>query len=666
MQQKILITSALLYANGKLHLGHLAGAYLPADIFARFSRLNGDDVHYISGSDEYGVAITLSAEKEKRTPKKHVDHYHKLNQHLFEQLGFSFDHYSRTTAKEHAPLVQEFFLQLDKNGYIEKKETHQLFSPKENRFLADRYVVGTCPYCGFENARGDECPKCAKTFEATELKAPRSKQTNSPLVLKETIHWFLRFDLLKDKIKAFINTKSWKPNVVAFVQNYIEHLKARSITRDMEWGVPLPIPNTQGKVFYVWFDAPIGYISASKEWAFLKNDPELWKSYWLDPKTKLVHFIGKDNIAFHAIFFPGMIIGQNTPYKLVDDLPANEFLNLEGKQFSKSEGWYIDLNDLLKDFSQDQIRFYLAAIAPENSDSEFILKEFQHTCNADLVGKIGNFANRVLVFCQNEATGHVPLCQMHPEDDAFLDDAKALVDEITHLYKTYKVRKAVEKILELASRGNQYFDHKKPWQDAKETETEKRMLTTLYCCLEMLKMLCVVLSPIIPQACQKLWELLGNHSQLENELLEQVLATPLKVSQELPAPKPLFTKIEDAMIEKYTATLQEKETNEQITFEDFKKVQIKVGKVIECKKVEKSNKLLHLQVDLKNEVRSIVSGIAQYYAPEDLLGKHVLVVANLKPAKLMGITSEGMLLCSSHNDKLHVSFVDLPVGTLLE
>ncbi|HSX03948.1 MAG TPA: methionine--tRNA ligase, partial [Rhabdochlamydiaceae bacterium] len=392
MPQKILITSALPYANGPLHFGHIAGAYLPGDCYARFQRLLGNDVLYICGSDEYGVAITLSAELAKRTPKEHVDIYHHMIQDFFKKLDLSFDHYSRTTWSGHVADVQEFFLDLLKNGFIEEKITDQLYSEEDRRFLADRYVVGTCPKCGFEEARGDECQKCGSSYEATDLKNPRSKLTGHKLVLKPTKHWFLRFDLFKDRLASWIMQKHWKSNVLNFAKSYIEDLHPRAITRDSDWGVPIPLKGTEGKVFYVWFDAPIGYISATRDWAQTKDKPEAWKEYWFDPDTKLVQFIGKDNIPFHAVFFPAMTMGQDKPYKLVDELPANEFLNLEGRQFSKSEGWYIDLDDFFKQFSADQIRYYLAANAPESQDAEFSWKDFQARCNSELLGKFGNLA----------------------------------------------------------------------------------------------------------------------------------------------------------------------------------------------------------------------------------------------------------------------------------
>src|SRR5579872_6152424 len=418
-KERVLITSALPYANGPLHFGHIAGAYLPGDCYARFQRLQGKEVLYICGSDEHGVAITLSAETAGRTPQEHVDHYHGVLQQFFQQLHFSSDHYSRTTWKGHRVTTQEFFNDLLKNGYIEEKITDQLYSENDQKFLADRYVVGTCPKCKFEEARGDECQRCGASYEATDLIHPRSKITGAPLVLKKTNHWFLRFDLFKDQLKEWLTTKKWKSNVLNFAQSYVDELRPRAITRDSNWGIPVPLDSAQGKVFYVWFDAPIGYISATREWAEKKGTPEAWKEWWCAPKTKLVQFIGKDNIPFHAVFFPAMIMGQNQPYKLVDELPANEFYNLEGRQFSKSEGWYIDLDSFFQKFTADQIRYAIAANAPESQDAEFTWKDFQMRCNAELLGKYGNLAHRTLVFAAAQCEAAVPpIGKLEADDEA--------------------------------------------------------------------------------------------------------------------------------------------------------------------------------------------------------------------------------------------------------
>lgn len=548
MKQKYLITSALLYANGVIHFGHLAGAFLPADVFARFKRMMGDDVLYISGSDEYGVAITMSAELAKRSPRDHVGHYHKLNKNLFKKLGISFDHYSRTTWPGHVEPVQRFFLDLYQNGYIEEKITEQLYSEEDKRFLADRYVTGKCPRCYKDGARGDECPHCGASFEATDVIEPRSKQTGAKLVLKPTKHWFLKFDLFKEELLEWLSKKTWKPNVVNFVESYIRDLKPRGITRDGEWGVKIPLDHTEGKVLYVWFDAPIGYISATIDWAQTTGSPDKWKDYWLDEKTKLVHFIGKDNIPFHAIFFPAMCMGQNTPYKLVDEIPANEFLNLEGKQFSKSAGWTIDMEEFLETFSPDQIRYALAANAPETQDAEFTWSDFQMRCNSELVGKFGNFVNRSLVFikkhCQLKVPAQGPLESI---DKEFLENISLKLEQIKEAYDHFSLRKATATFMELCSLANTYFDAKKPWTDAKDPSLSPRMHTTLVCCLEALKALALMASPLIPEAASKLFKMLGLQKHTD---WNEVVSHKLQPGDQLAEPEILFQKVEDEVIAK--------------------------------------------------------------------------------------------------------------------
>jgi len=538
------------YANGQLHFGHIAGAYLPADCYARFERLQGKDTLYICGSDEYGVAITLSADIAKRTPQEHVDLFHKINKDLFDQLDFSFDHYSRTTWKGHIPTTQQFFLDLLANGYIEERVADQLYSPQDNRFLADRYVVGTCPKCGFTEARGDECQRCGASYEATDLKNPRSKLTNAPLILKATKHWFLLFDKFKDQLSKWLDQKNWKANVIHFAKSYVDDLKPRAITRDGEWGVPIPLPGTECKVLYVWFDAPIGYISMTKEWAQLQGTPDAWEKYWLDPQTHYVEFVGKDNIPFHAVFFPAMEMGQNIPYKKVDELPANEFLNLEGRQFSKSEGWTIDLSDFFNHFTSDQIRYTLAANAPENQDSEFTWKDFQIRCNSELLGKYGNLANRALVFIQNKAGGKVPSKKhLSKADHAFLAELNELVKEAADAYGHFHLRRASQLMMQIAQAGNVYFDERKPWALAKVQEALPQMESTLYCCVECLKKLALVSSPIIPAAAQKLWEMLGFTTTLSKENWDKVISDEIPEGRPLPQPHVLFKRVENELIE---------------------------------------------------------------------------------------------------------------------
>ncbi len=680
MKKKILITSALPYANGALHFGHIAGAYLPADCYARFERAHGSDVLYICGSDEYGVAITLSAELAKRTPQEHVDHFHGVIQDFFKQLDFSFDHYSRTTNPLHKPTVEQFFFDLVENGYIEERETDQLYSETDGKFLADRYVVGICPKCGFEEARGDECGKCGASFEAQDLKNPRSKLTSAPLTLKKTRHWFLLFDKFKEPLEAFLKKQLWKPNVTQFAKSYVEQVLPRAITRDLNWGVPVPLPEAKGKVFYVWFDAPIGYISATKEWAAKGGQEHKWKDYWLDPKTKYVQFIGKDNIPFHAVFFPAMCMGQNVTYKVVDDLVANEFFNLEGKQFSKSDGWYINLDDFFNRFHTDQLRYYLAANAPESADSEFTWKDFQVRCNAELVGKFGNFINRVLVFAQNHCQGQIPKADTLSEADSrFINEMHRLCGEIEGSYASYRLRRVSQLIMELSQVANTYFDVKAPWKDAKVEAGHPSMQTTIALCIECIKRLCIVAAPLMPQTAQRVWEMIGQSGKIEKQNWKSSLEESLKPGAVLPKPSILFQKVEDDVIEAEIEKL--KKMNEQatekkeppyaalkapITIDDMHKVDLRVGIILKAEKVPKSKKLLQLEVDIGLEKRTLLSGISLHYTPEQLIGKKVVVVANLQPATLMGIVSNGMILAGSIDQSLELlTLTDLPAGATI-
>jgi methionyl-tRNA synthetase len=557
MTKKILITSALPYANGPLHFGHIAGAYLPADCYARFERLQQNDVFYVCGSDEYGIAITISAEMAGRTPQEHVDIFHAINKNFFQKLNIAFDHYSRTTWKGHIETTQQYFKDLLENGYIEEKVTDQLYSEAENKFLADRYVVGTCPRCGFPDARGDECQKCGASYEATDLLNPRSKLTGSPLVLKSTKHWFLLLNKFKDRLKAWLETKDWKANVINFVKGYIDELRPRAITRDMTWGVPIPLPGTEGKVLYVWFDAPIGYISAMKEWSQLQGTPDRWKDYWCDPNTKLVNFMGKDNLPFHAVIFPSMTMGQNQPYKLVDELPANEFYNLEGRQFSKSDGWYIDLDSFFQTYATDQIRYTIAANAPETADSEFTWRDFQLRCNTDLLGKFGNLVNRVLVFAKNNCQSKAPSKQhLQAIDSQFLSDIQTLAEQAKNAYGSFKIRRASQLVMELAQVGNVYFDSKRPWQDAKQPDTRSVMETTIACCLECLKALALISRPIIPDSAAKVWQMLGFEESMEKLGWEKILLEPFPQGQQLKEPQILFKRVEDEQIKKELESLK--------------------------------------------------------------------------------------------------------------
>jgi methionyl-tRNA synthetase len=695
--EKVLITAALPYANGALHFGHFAGCYLPADIYARFERLCGKEVLFLCGSDEYGVAITLSAEAAGRSPQEHVDHFHAINEDLFRRLGISVDCFSRTTVDGHAETTVQFFEDLNRKGFIEQRETQQLFSPQDQRFLADRYVVGTCPKCGYEQARGDECPKCGGSFEATDLKHPRSKTSGASLELRPTTHWYLRFDLFKEQLQEWLSSKPWKSNVLNFVKHYVDELKPRAITRDLSWGIPVPLPEAQGKVFYVWFDAPIGYISAAKDWARRIGKPDAWKDFWLDPDARLVQFLGKDNIPFHAVFFPAMCMGQDMPLKLVDELPANEFYHLEGRQFSKSEGWMIDVEDFLKHYSVDQGRYMLTATAPETADSEFTWREFQARCNAELLGKFGNLAQRALAFAQQHCNGKVPpAMSMEPIDTDFVHRCEQIVADIHRAYSQFRARQASQLVMELASAGNVYFDAKKPWQAAKSGD-QTAVCTTIACCLECLKLLALTSSPILPETAQKLWESLGMQGRLADQRWADVVARELPLGQALPAPQHLFRRIEDAEILQETQRLQESLAKAQkppasspvapasapavavaegeqaacpplraaISYDQFMTVDLRAAQVIACEPVPKSKKLLKLQLDLGFEKRQVVSGIAQFYTAEQMVGKKVVVVANLAPAKLMGVESHGMILAVTTPSGA-LELVEVPGATLGE
>jgi len=678
--KKILITSALPYANGPIHFGHIAGAYLPADCYARFQRMQGYQVLYLCGSDEHGVAITLSAELAGRTPREHVDLFHSVNEKIFHQLQLSFDHYSRTTSGRHRETTQQFFSVLEKKGFIEEKTKEHLYSEKEERFLADRYVVGTCPKCNYENARGDECQRCGSSYEAIDLKEPRSKLTNSPLILRPSSHLYLRFDLFQKQLKEWVLSKDWKDNILRFSLGYIEHLKERAITRDSDWGIP--VPGHPNKVFYVWFDAPIGYISAAQEWAEKIGEPDQWKDYWLDSETKLVQFIGKDNIPFHAVFFPAMLMAQDLPYKLPDDLPANEFYLLEGKQFSKTDNWQIDLEDFFKHYSSDQIRYTIAANAPETADSDFSWQDFQVRCNAELLGKLGNLVNRVLVFSHQYCNGIAPPLSRYDESDQiFLDRIDVLVEMAEQCYKTYRLRKACQTLMELAQTANGYFELKKPWTLTKDHSKRPILESCIACCLHCLKALSLISAPIIPETAQKIWIMLGNDTELKNESWDFIKDMALPVGQSLKTPEILFRKIEDIEIQEEIKKLgkflsEEKEPVKQlspisyeplksnITFDQFETIDLRVGEILQAEKVPKSKKLLKLSVSIGFEVRTIISGISHFYEPEKLVGKKVIVVVNIAPVTIMGIKSQGMILAAANANILELpSFQSLAPGS---
>jgi methionyl-tRNA synthetase len=661
-KEKYLVTSALPYANGPLHIGHVAGAYLPADIFVRFQKLLKNDVIYICGTDEYGAPISIRAEAEGVSPKEIVDRYHRSIKQSFQGLEIEFDNFSGTARAHHNKIAQQFFLNLYERGFITQKTTEQWFDTEKQRFLADRYVEGECPHCGADGARGDQCDKCGKLIDAVTLKNPISKISGSKPVIKKTSHWYLNLPKFENELKDWLETKKyWKDNVLNFISNFLhDGLIERAITRDIDWGVPVPLKGAENKVLYVWFDAPIGYISSTIEWAQKSGNPEKWKDYWLDKEnTKLIHFIGKDNIIFHTIFVPAFLMEQDKPFVLPHDVPANEFLNLEGRKMSTSKNWTVWVNDFLKYFDGEYLRYYLAANAPETKDSDFYWKEFQQAINNDLANILGNLANRVFAFSKKYFDGKIERPDNLSEiSQSVLENAEKLVSEIKNSYQTYQVRKASKLCVDLARLGNKYFDETQPWKTIKNDKEKAN--ETLFVCAELLRLETILFFPIIPSACNKLRKLLNLSSEICWQNIEENIA-----KYQITDIKPLFRKIEDVEIEKQLEMLKassEEKTKPKfydhkplISYEDFAKLEFRIVKIMEAANIPKSKKLLQLKVDVGNgEERSVVAGISQSYEPEDLIGRKVPMLINLQPRKVMGIESQAMILAAHDEGKLTV------------
>ena len=678
MKKRILVTSALPYANGPIHLGHLAGAYLPADIFVRYHRLKGDDVIYICGSDEHGVPIMLRARSEGVSPQVVVDRYHELNKKSFEAFGMSFDYYGRTSSPVHHKTSQDFFRVLaDKDVFILKTEK-QLYDPEAKMFLADRFIVGTCPYCGYENAYGDQCEKCGRSLSPADLINPRSAITNAKPILKETTHWYLPLAKFQQQLEEWIDTHpNWKPNVLGQVRSWFnDGLADRAVTRDLPWGVPVPEDVAQkygvdasGKVLYVWFDAPIGYISATKEWAEKQGQPDLWKEYWQDENTRLVHFIGKDNIVFHCLIFPAMLMTHGD-FVLPEDVPANEFLNLEGNKLSTSRNYAVWLDDYLQRFDPDPLRFVLASILPETKDSDFSWKDFQARHNNELADIYGNFINRTLTFAHKYFDGKVPsLGTLSDLDKELIDRLQKAPGRLGALIDKYQMRAYVRELMDLARFANKYFNDKEPWKTRKEDP--QSCATTINLCLQTVATLSVLSEPVLPFTSREIWKILNLDftpawDDFPNKRLEE--------GHVLGKAKILFKKIEDDVIEAEIQKLQKalkgkKEAEpqeEKIDYELFQKIKLKVAEVVKAEPIPKSKKLLKLQLQLGNEQRQIVAGIAEHYKPEELIGKKIIIVANLKPAKLFGVESNGMLLAASADGKMSLLTVmddSMPSGS---
>jgi len=656
MSKRFTITAALPYTNGPIHIGHLAGVYVPADIYARYLRLQGHDVAFICGSDEHGVPITIKAKKEGVTPQDIVDRFHANIKTSFEDFGISFDNYSRTSAKIHHETASEFFKTLHEKGDFIEETTAQLYDAEANQFLADRFVVGTCPKCGNEESYGDQCEACGTTHNATDLINPKSAITGAVPSLKETKHWFLPLDKHEAFLKEWIldgHKADWKPNVYGQCKSWIDDgLRPRAVTRDLDWGIPVPVKGGDGKVLYVWFDAPIGYISSTKEWA--QREGKDWEPYWKDEDTTLVHFIGKDNIVFHCIMFPAMLKAEGS-YILPENVPANEFLNLEGQKLSTSKNWAVWLPEYLKDFpeKQDVLRYVLTATAPETKDNDFTWKDFQARNNNELVAIFGNFINRVLVLTNKYYEGRVPSPNAFSEiDTETLEKVKAFPATLSKSIERYRFREASQELMNLARLGNKYLADEEPWKVIK-TDPE-RVQTIMYVALQISAALAIVSEPFLPWSSDKLKTMLQLQPlawaavQSGEPLLE---AAHLIGTAEL-----LFAKIEDAEIEQQLEKLaQSKLANtiankvvepqkETVAFEDFSKLDLRVGTIISAEKMPKAKKLLVLQVDTGIDVRTIVSGIAESFTAESVIGKRVTVLVNLAPRALRGVESQGMIL----------------------
>ncbi|HXJ99566.1 MAG TPA: methionine--tRNA ligase [Gelidibacter sp.] len=660
------ITAALPYTNGAIHIGHLAGVYVPADIYVRYLRLTGKDVAFICGSDEHGVPITIKAKNEGVTPQDIVDKYHAIIKTSFEDFGISFDNYSRTTAPIHHDTAQEFFKTLyDKDEFIEEV-TEQLYDEKAGQFLADRFVTGTCPKCGYEEAYGDQCERCGSSLNATDLINPKSVITGNVPTLKQTKHWFLPLDKHETFLKEWIlvgHKKDWKPNVYGQVKSWIDDgLRPRAVTRDLDWGIPVPLEGAEGKVLYVWFDAPIGYISSTKEWA--ERVGKDWEPYWKDKDTKLVHFIGKDNIVFHCIIFPAMLKAEGS-YILPDNVPANEFLNLEGNKLSTSKNWAVWLPEYLEDFpnQQDVLRYALTANAPETKDNDFTWKDFQARNNNELVAIFGNFINRVAVLTDKYYNGIVPEpSEFSAVDLETLAAIKAYPEVISSSIERYRFREASHELLNLARLGNKYLADEEPWKLVKTDEV--RTKTIMYVSLQIAAALAILSEPFLPFTAEKLKTML-NINTVDSGISWNDIASKkvlLPTGHQIGKAELLFSKIEDDTIQKQLDKLMaSKKANEianrkvepqkeTITFDDFAKLDLRVGTIISAEKMPKANKLFILQIDTGIDVRTIVSGIAESFTPEEVIGKRVTVLVNLAPRTLRGVESQGMILMTESED----------------
>ncbi len=664
--KRILVTAALPYANGPIHLGHLAGAYLPADIYVRYQRLKGRNVLFICGSDEHGVAITMTADKEHITPQAVVDRYHAMNKTAFLAFGMSFDNYSRTSLPLHHETAREFLLDFHNRGVLKEKEDKQFYDPKAQMFLPDRYVEGTCPVCANPDARGDQCERCGTYLDPLELKNPRSKITGETPEVRTTTHLYFPLGTYQSRLEEYVQQSDkldgWKENVLNYCRGWLkEPLPDRAVTRDLDWGVKIPLEGYEQKVLYVWFDAVLGYISSTKEWSQQTGKPDEWKKYWQDERTKYVAFIGKDNVVFHCIVFPAMLMAWNDhhvpAYVLPMNVPANEFLNFEGQKFSKSRSWGIDVQDFLAKYPADPLRYYLAVTMPENRDSDFYWKDFQAKNNNELADILGNFVNRTLTFAHRTFGGTVPeRGQLNDLDKSIIDVLRKTPVTAGEHFEQYRFRDGLLEVMNLARAANKYFNDSEPWATAKSDQ--ERCGTTINISLQVARALAILLSPVIPSGSEKIWKMLSLEGEAAKHAWDFASELMLHPGHKLGNAEILFSKIEDDVITSELKTLEAGQPAAQvettgkaaITIDDFKKLDLRVAKVLQCENVPKSDKLLKLQVEVGMEKRQILAGIAKHYKPEELVGKSVVVVFNLQPAKLMGHESQGMVLAASNDD----------------
>ncbi|WP_264550547.1 methionine--tRNA ligase [Flavobacterium sp. N2820] len=654
------ITAALPYTNGPIHIGHLAGVYVPSDIYARYLRLQGKDVAFICGSDEHGVAISMKAKKEGITPQQVIDKYDGIIRQSFLDFGISFDNYSRTSSEIHHKTASEFFKKLYDNGDFIEETTEQLYDAKADQFLADRFVTGICPKCDNPEAYGDQCEKCGSTLNATDLINPKSTITGETPILKSTKHWFLPLNRYESFLREWIlegHKNDWKPNVYGQVKSWVDGgLEPRAVTRDLDWGIDVPVEGAEGKKLYVWFDAPIGYISSTKEWA--AREGKDWEPYWKDADTKLVHFIGKDNIVFHCIIFPAMLKAEGS-YILPDNVPANEFLNLEGNKLSTSKNWAVWLHEYLQDFpeKQDSLRYALTANAPETKDNDFTWKDFQARNNNELAAIFGNFINRVVVLTNKYYDGIVPAPNEFSEvDEQTLAELKAYPAVISSSIERYRFREALGELMNVARLGNKYLADEEPWKMVKENPA--RVQTQMYVALQIAAALAVLSEPFLPFTAKKLSNILKIGTLGWNDVTTKTDLIP--AGHQIGQAEILFAQIEDAEIQKQLDKLEATKTankvenakaepqKETASFEDFAKIDLRIGTIIEAEKMPKANKLLVLKVDTGIDVRTIVSGIAEHFTPEEVIGKRVTVLVNLAPRALRGVESEGMLLLTNN------------------